>query len=145
MIIAITNTLSLNTDNIAAIQRNDKTVTIFTTDGNDYPINFPTAAAAASAYLVFSNLAGSGSNVPSITKIYPTTGPAAGGTVCVVAGFNFNPVFTADIGGAGATHADVTPYAFYIISPANPAGTYDVNYLGVDGQAAALLNGFTYT
>jgi hypothetical protein len=81
---------------------------------------------------------------PSIQTVSPDMGPAAGGTLITILGFNFTNVETVTIGGNNATFTLVNSWTITATTPAHAQGTVDVVVLSAFGTATA-TNAFSYT
>jgi hypothetical protein len=80
---------------------------------------------------------------PTVTRIFPTSGPAAGGTVITIAGTNFGTAPTVQVGLAAAP---VLTASHMLITAQVPPGTgiADVTVRTLSGLTAVLPNSFTY-
>lgn len=89
-------------------------------------------------------------NAPTITSISPNGGPPAGGTTVSIYGTGFdnsNGSPTVNFGGTACTSVNmISSVLMTCVTPALPAGPYNVNVINQDGglQTASLPSGFTY-
>ncbi len=83
---------------------------------------------------------------PTATSVSPSNGPAGGGTVLTVTGTNFAAGATVTVGGAPGTLVTLlSATQVRCTAPAGPVGPASVTVTNVDGQAATVAAGFTYT
>jgi hypothetical protein len=83
---------------------------------------------------------------PSVASLEPATGPLSGGTVLWLTGANLLPgvkIFFGALPAAKIVLADAG-HAVVTAPPGAAAGFVDVNVINADGQAGALLRGFSY-
>lgn len=82
---------------------------------------------------------------PTISTVFPATGPAAGGTAITITGTNFAPGATVTVGGTNATSiVVVNPTTITAVTPAKTAGPHDV-VVTTTGGTATKDDGFTTT
>jgi len=83
---------------------------------------------------------------PTITKITPNTGPAAGGTSVTIDGTGFLTGVTVRFGSASGTDVvRVSSTRITVKTPPGPGGTnVDVTVTNTDGQTAVVIGGYTY-
>ena len=81
---------------------------------------------------------------PTISRLYPRSGPSAGGTAVTILGTNFQPGATVTFGGAVATGVTVlSETVITVTSPARPPGTlHDVLVRNPDGSARMQPDGW---
>ena len=84
---------------------------------------------------------------PTVTVVAPSTGYVFGGDAITITGTGFNTGATVKIGGTAATSVKVaSSTSITAVAPAaNAAGKADVVVTNVDGQAATLTGGWTYS
>ena len=150
-LIQINPTTLIGADSIASAVLNNNRVDILTDDGRQVAVPFDDAASALAFFRFLGNAAtagSTGSGDPSISQIWPSSGPAAGGTYVTIVGANLNWFtygFTADIGGTAAAHIGLDTRTVVITAPAHAAGgPFDVHYNQSDGRIATIANAFTY-
>jgi len=82
----------------------------------------------------------------ALLSVEPASGPAAGGTLCLLKGAGFSPETTAYFGGKPAPVLEVPSELFMAVStpPADGPGEVDVTVANSDGSNATLEQGFTY-
>jgi len=82
---------------------------------------------------------------PTLSRITPNTGPAAGGTPVTITGTNFVNGATVTIGGNQATSVVVVNSTTITAqTPAHNVGPVNVEIANPDEQRGVLANGFTY-
>lgn len=82
---------------------------------------------------------------PTVMSVTPNTGPTSGGDRVIVTGTGFAPGALLSLGGALATQINVVSETFIeALTPAHAAGMVNVVVTNPDGQAGALMNGYTY-
>jgi hypothetical protein len=75
---------------------------------------------------------------PTISTVFPATGPAAGGTAITITGKNYAPGATVTVGGTAATSiVVVNPAKITAVTPAKTAGAHDVAVTTTGGTATA--------
>jgi len=86
------------------------------------------------------------SYLPTVTKVSPSSGPAAGGTTVTITGTNFATPATVTFGGVAATGVQVlSPTQLTAISPAG-TGKVDVRVTAPGGTSAiSPADKFSYT
>lgn len=86
-------------------------------------------------------------DLPAVTAVSPTTGPAAGGTVVTITGANLLGATAVTFGGTSATtFSVVNATTITASSPAHAAGTVDVLVTTPVGTSAnTVADNFTYT
>jgi hypothetical protein len=83
--------------------------------------------------------------VPKVTSIFPSSGPAAGGTSVTITGADFAPGARVNIGGAPtASVLAVTKSSITATTAPHAAGPANVEVINPDGQKDALTGGYTY-
>jgi len=82
---------------------------------------------------------------PAVTRLAPTSGPAAGGTEVVLAGSGFAEGASVTFGGAPATVRASTPTSLTVTTPAQIAGRADVVVSNPDGQKWMVAGGYEFT
>lgn len=83
--------------------------------------------------------------VPTIIKVEPPTGPAAGGTPITITGTNFATGATVKIGTNNATAVTVVNgTTITATTPAGASGTVNVTVTNLDGSSVTKTGGFTY-
>jgi hypothetical protein len=83
---------------------------------------------------------------PSISSVFPVSGPAAGGTTVILSGANFQSSATVTFGGTAATSVNVTSStSISVVTPAHAAGAVDVVVKNPDNQTGTLTGGFTFS
>lgn len=76
-------------------------------------------------------------SVPVVYSLSDITGPAAGGEIIIVSGYNFVGVTTVTVGGTNATDFEVnSPYQLTLITPAHAAGATQVVITNATGASA---------
>ena len=86
-----------------------------------------------------------GPNVPTITSVSPSSGPATGGTQITINGTNFATSGTIRVGGTQATGVTrVSSTQLRATTPAGTAGARDVQVINGNGSSATLAGAFTY-
>ena len=86
------------------------------------------------------------SPAPTVTRITPNTGPAAGNTPITITGTNFVNGATVTFGGAPATSIlVVNSTTITAQTPPHAAGPVNVEVTNPDKQKGVLANGYTYT
>jgi len=105
----------------------------------DVRVTAPGGTSAISAGDKFSYL-------PTVTKVSPSSGPAAGGTTVTITGTNFASPATVTFGGVAATGVQVlSPTQLTAISPAG-TGKVDVRVTAPGGTSAiSPADKFSYT
>jgi len=100
----------------------------------------PAAAAAAQPWTSVTT------SSPTVTKVSPSSGPAAGGTTVTITGTNFASPATVTFGGVAATGVQVlSPTQLTAISPAG-TGKVDVRVTAPGGTSAiSPADKFSYT
>jgi hypothetical protein len=94
-------------------------------------------------YYTVSNVA---APAPVVNILYPSTGPAAGGTSVHIYGAYFVAPCTVAFGGTPATHVVVVDGSHITCrTPAHAAGAVDVVVTGPSGRTGTKAGGFTYT
>jgi hypothetical protein len=86
-----------------------------------------------------------GAPAPVVTKVSPTTGPAAGGTMVQISCELFQPGVQVELGGSPLT--DVTSMGKFMLqgrTTAHTSGPVDVVLINPDGQRGTLAKGFSY-
>lgn len=88
-------------------------------------------------------------DAPSGVTLAPATGPAAGGTVVTLSGYNLEGVTSVTFGGVAGTALDTSGATqgdgeIVVTTPAGTAGAKDVVLVDPSGNAT-LTGGFTYT
>ncbi len=81
---------------------------------------------------------------PTVGTVAPASGPVGGGTTVTVSGTNFAAGTTVTIGGAAATVSSVASTQVVVTTGLGPIGPQSVVVTNLDGQSAALANGFNY-
>jgi hypothetical protein len=82
---------------------------------------------------------------PVVTAISPGIGPVSGGTAVTIAGTNFKPGATVTFGGAIASSVQVVSSSqLTCVTPTHFPAAVDVQVANPDGQAGALLRGFSF-
>ncbi len=82
---------------------------------------------------------------PTVNSVSPNSGSTSGGTSVTVSGSNFVSGAAISFGGVAATStAFVTSNTLTAVTPAHPAGTFDLVITNPDGQVGVLANAFTY-
>src|SRR5205814_1796586 len=85
------------------------------------------------------------SPAPTIAALEPATGPISGGTVLWMTGTNLTSGMQVFFGPAPAARVVLSDVSHAVITaPPGSAGLADVNVINPDGQAGALLHGFTF-
>ncbi len=85
-----------------------------------------------------------GVGVPIIRSVTPASGPVAGGQVITVAGTGFAAGMTVTIGGTAVTPSTVSYASFTLTTPAEAAGTDDIQ-VTTSGGVSALRPADVYT
>jgi formylglycine-generating enzyme required for sulfatase activity len=81
---------------------------------------------------------------PAVTEVFPTAGPAAGGTTITVTGTNLAGTTGVSVGGVAASDVRViNADTVTAVTPAGTVGTVTVAISTLDGTAS-LAGGFTY-
>jgi len=84
---------------------------------------------------------------PEITAVFPANVPDSGGTEITITGSGFQAGFSLVIGALSVPVSDlsfISEGALQAITPAQPAGTYDIYVENPDGQGHTLNAAFTY-
>ncbi|MHC5021548.1 MAG: IPT/TIG domain-containing protein, partial [Planctomycetota bacterium] len=84
---------------------------------------------------------------PTVTGIVPSSGPAAGGTTLTLSGSAFVSGATVEIGGTTVPAGNVTfvsSVELTVVTPAGTPGPALVTVTNPNGEAGALVGGFTY-
>lgn len=82
---------------------------------------------------------------PKMTSIAPTSGPAAGGTSVTITGTDFTNGASVNIGSAPATVVKwISNTSIAATTPAQSAGSVDVEVVNADGQIDILASGYKY-
>lgn len=83
--------------------------------------------------------------LPIISGIFPTQGPAGGGTLLTVTGDNFESGVLVLINGEPIRRiVSTTSNEVKVITPVGVPGVHDVTVLNVDGETAVLANAYTF-
>jgi hypothetical protein len=83
---------------------------------------------------------------PTVTKVEPQEGPAAGGTAVTITGTNFAASSTVAFGSSDATHVRFNSATSLTATAPQGTGTVDVRVSTFDGaSAASVADRFTYT
>ncbi|HEY6468224.1 MAG TPA: IPT/TIG domain-containing protein [Candidatus Dormibacteraeota bacterium] len=86
-----------------------------------------------------------GTGVPIVRSVTPASGPLAGGQVITVAGTGFAAGMTVTIGGTSVTPSAVSYASFTLTTPAEAAGTVDVQVTTSGGESAfSSADDYTY-
>jgi hypothetical protein len=86
-----------------------------------------------------------GSPAPTISSVWPNSGPAVGGTVVTITGTAFQSGATVTFGQSPATGVVFNSATqLQATTPAHAQGTVDVIVRNPDGQIATVSGGFTY-
>ncbi len=86
-----------------------------------------------------------GIGVPIVRSVTPASGPLAGGQVITVAGTGFAAGMTVTIGGTSVTPSTVSYASFTLTTPAEAAGTDDVQVTTSGGTSAlSAADAYTY-
>ena len=113
------------------------------TDGNFYGTTYEGGSYGGG--VVFRLTPGPGPS-PTVTGIFPASGPVSGGTVVTISGTDFQPGATVDFGGtaaAGLTY--VSASTIYALTPVHAAGAVTVAVTNPDLQAGSLASAYTYS
>ena len=81
---------------------------------------------------------------PTLSSVSPNTGFATGGTGVTVSGTNFAPGATVVFGGFPGLVTFVSSTQLSVLTPAEPAGTVNVQVTNPDGQTSTLAGAFTF-
>jgi uncharacterized repeat protein (TIGR03803 family) len=113
------------------------------TDGNFYGTTID--GGAYGGWVFFRLTPGPGPS-PTVTGIFPASGPVSGGSIVAVSGQDFQPGATVTIGGASATTVRyVSATKLNFVTPVHAAGAVTVTVTNPDLQAASLASAYTYT
>jgi uncharacterized repeat protein (TIGR01451 family) len=82
---------------------------------------------------------------PTVTGIMPSVVSTVGGTLVTITGTGFVSGATVKLGGTQATGVTVTPTSITAMTPAHPAGTFDVVVTNPDARSGTLTNGVTFS
>ena len=86
-----------------------------------------------------------GTAAPTVTAVWPVTGPPTGGTAVTITGTGFRAGAAVTFGGTAATSVVVAnATTITAVTPAHGAGVVDVVVTNDDAQAGALAGAFTY-
>ncbi|HET7437455.1 MAG TPA: FG-GAP-like repeat-containing protein [Thermoanaerobaculia bacterium] len=104
------------------------------------------AAVAVALMLFFVSPVAAQVPVPTVTSIYPTGGPTAGGTFVTIHGANFQPGVTVSVGGALLTNVvRVNSGTITGITSARTAGTANMWVTNPNAPQVRLFKAFAYT
>ena len=82
---------------------------------------------------------------PTVTKVMPPTGGAAGGEAIIITGTGFAATPTVTMGGSSATSVVLIDSKHVsCITPAHAAGLVDVDVINPDTQFGTLFGGYTF-
>ena len=146
--LSFTGTLSVNFGgtSVAFTLVNDTTLTVTAPAHAAGPVDvLVTTPLGTSANTVADNY--TYQDLPAVTAISPTTGPATGGTVVTITGTNLAGATAVTFGGTAATTYTVqSATTITATSPAHAAGTVDVLVTTPAGTSAnTAADNFTYT
>jgi IPT/TIG domain len=125
-----------NLGNVTAVQFGDVPATAFTIDSSTQITAVAPAGAPGNVNILLSAPDGGSAGgpftyvaVPTVTNVYPDTGPAAGGTLIYITGTNFSGVTAVNIGGVTLSATSWTLQSATLITAITPAeapGTVDI-------------------
>ncbi len=129
-------------NNITAV--NSTTITATSPAGTgtvDVTVTTPGGTSATSAADQFTYAA-----PPTVTSVFPASGPIAGGTSVTITGTNFTGATTVNFGTIAGTNVTlISPTQILVNSPAEAAGTVNVTVKTVGGTSTTTLaDQFTY-
>ena len=81
---------------------------------------------------------------PTVTSIFPSFGPTAGGALVTIGGTNFASGATVTLGGSTASVGSLNATTITATSSAHAAGIVDVVVTNPDTQSGTLASGYTY-